>query len=138
MITARGGKNMSSDAVVIRSPQDVVALVNAGVGKGPSFWVLLIALGGILTDAYDLISFGIGVPQVASEFHLSPGEVATISASLSFGAIFGAWFGGYFIDKTLLILSIVPLIMLVSVLIINWDPVGRDIDAEDFSPERLA
>jgi hypothetical protein len=27
--------------------------------KGPSFWVLLIALGGILTDAYDLISFGI-------------------------------------------------------------------------------
>jgi len=93
------GKSMSSDAVEIRGPKDVVALVNAGVGKGPSFWVLLIALGGILTDAYDLISFGIGVPQVTSEFHLSPGQVATISASLSFGAIFGAWFGGYFIDK---------------------------------------
>jgi hypothetical protein len=40
--------------------------------------------------------------------------------------------------KTLLILSIVPLIMLVSVIIINWDPVGRDIDAEDFRPEKLA
>ena len=38
------------------------------------------------------------------------------------------------LGKTLLILSIVPLIMLVSVLIIEWDPVGKDIDAEDFSP----
>jgi len=90
---------MSSNAVVIRSPQDVIKLVNAGVGKGPSFWVLLIALGGILTDAYDLISFGIGVPQVTAEFHLSPAQIATISAALSFGAIFGAWCGGYFIDK---------------------------------------
>jgi MFS family permease len=90
---------MSGNAVVIRSPRDVIALVNAGVGKGPSFWVLLIALGGILTDAYDLISFGIGVPQVTAEFHLSPAQIATISAALSFGAIFGAWFGGYFIDK---------------------------------------
>src|ERR1700730_11717332 len=90
---------MASDAVVIRSAKDVVALVNAGVGKGPSFWVLLIALGGVLTDAYDLISFGIGVPQVTSEFDLSPRGVGTLSASLSFGAILGAWFGGYFIDK---------------------------------------
>ena len=90
---------MTNEAVVIRSARDVVALINAGVGKGPSFWILLIALGGVLTDAYDLISFGIGVPQVTSEFHLSPGEVGTLSASLSIGAIFGAWFGGYFIDK---------------------------------------
>ena len=90
---------MASDAVVIRSAKDVVALINSGVGKGPSFWILLIALGGVLTDAYDLISFGIGVPQVTREFHLTPAQVGALSASLSFGAIFGAWFGGYFIDK---------------------------------------
>jgi MFS transporter, putative metabolite transport protein len=38
------------------------------------------------------------------------------------------------LGRMLLILSIVPLIMLVSVLVIKWDPVGKDIDAEDFSP----
>ena len=90
---------MASDAVVIRNARDVVTLVNSGVGKGASVWILLIAMGGIFTDAYDLISFGIGVPQVTREFQLTPSQVGALSASLSFGAIFGAWFGGYFIDK---------------------------------------
>jgi putative MFS transporter len=90
---------MADDTVVIRNARDVVALVNSGVGKGPSFWIILIAMGGVFTDAYDLISFGIGVPQVTREFQLTPSQVGALSASLSFGAIFGAWFGGYFIDK---------------------------------------
>jgi MFS family permease len=90
---------VTNEPVVIRSAKDVVDLVNRGVGGGPSFWILLIALGGILTDAYDLISFGIAVPQITKEFHLSPTEVGTLAASLSIGAVFGALLGGYFVDK---------------------------------------
>jgi MFS family permease len=38
------------------------------------------------------------------------------------------------LGKMLLVLAIVPLIMLVSVIANDWDPVGKDVDAEDFGP----
>ena len=86
-------------SLVIRNAKDVIDIVNSGVGKGSSFWILVIALGGIFTDAYDLTSFGIGVPQIRQQFQLSPAQIGTISAAISFGAIFGALLGGYYVDK---------------------------------------
>lgn len=73
--------------------------MNSGIGRGSSIWILLIALGGIFTDAYDLTSFGIGVPQLREQMHLSPAAIGTVSAAISFGAVIGALIGGYYVDK---------------------------------------
>ena len=93
------GKVLSDQALTIRSPRDVIELVNSGIGRGSSVWILLITLGGIFTDAYDLTSFGIGVPQLRGQMHLSPAAIGTVSAAISLGAVVGALIGGYYVDK---------------------------------------
>ncbi|MGH7715370.1 MAG: MFS transporter, partial [Vulcanimicrobiaceae bacterium] len=90
---------MNDQTLTIRTPRDVIELVNSGIGRGSSIWILLIALGGIFTDAYDLTSFGIGVPQLRAQMHLSPAAIGTVSAAISVGAVIGALIGGYYVDK---------------------------------------
>src|SRR5579884_939922 len=85
--------------IVLRSRQDVVALVNRGVIGQTRFAIVLIAIGGTFIDAYDFTSLGIGAIQLRQQFHLSGGELGTITASMAIGALFGALFGGYYVDK---------------------------------------
>src|SRR5579875_1267231 len=81
--------------IVLRSRQDVVALVNRGVIGQTRFAIVLIAIGGTFIDAYDFTSLGIGAIQLRQQFHLSGGELGTITASMAIGALFG----GYYVDK---------------------------------------
>lgn len=54
--------------IVIRSPRDVVALVNDGIAKGGNEKAItLIALGGIFIDAYDFTSLAFGLKDIANQ-----------------------------------------------------------------------
>ena len=86
--------------IVLRSAQDVTALINSGqLQKGKSFAITLIALGGIFLDAYDFTSLAFGMPYIAKDFNLTPGMLAVVSASIMVGALVGSVVGGYFVDK---------------------------------------
>lgn len=85
--------------VVLRSRRDVIDLVNRGVIGQTRLAIVFIAIGGTFIDAYDFTSLGIGAIQLRQQFHLSPGELGMITASMAIGAIFGALLGGYYVDK---------------------------------------
>jgi MFS family permease len=86
--------------ISIRTAQDVSDLVNSGRGRrNHSRAVIMIALGGVFIDAYDFSSLSFGVTQLKSEFDLSPGMEAVVTASIMVGAMLGAIFGGYYTDK---------------------------------------
>ena len=56
---------MASATIQIRTPQDVVELVNSGRVKGGNAGaIVLIALGGIFIDAYDFTSLAFGVKDI--------------------------------------------------------------------------
>jgi MFS family permease len=86
--------------ITIRTPQDVVDLVNSGrVKGGNSFAIVLIALGGIFIDAYDFTSLAFGVKDIKAEFGLSSLMESVVTGSIMVGALLGALFGGYLVDK---------------------------------------
>ena len=91
---------MSSDAITIRTPQDVFELVNSGRVKGGNARaIILIALGGIFIDAYDFTSLAFGVKDIKAEFGLDAVMEAVVTGSIMVGAFVGALFGGYLVDR---------------------------------------
>jgi len=85
---------------VIRSAQDVAAIVNAGAAAGSNARIVIaIALGGVFLDAYDLTSLAYGIKDIARQFSLSPVQVGFVASAITFGAILGAFLGGYLTDK---------------------------------------
>ncbi|NUY04450.1 MFS transporter [Paraburkholderia youngii] len=89
-----------SRPAVIRSPQDVARIVNAGAAKGSNARIVIaIALGGVFLDAYDLTSLAYGIKDIAKQFALAPVQVGFVSSAITFGAILGALFGGYLTDR---------------------------------------
>ncbi|CAH2603896.1 MFS transporter [Rhodovastum atsumiense] len=74
---------------LIRCPQDVVDLVNTHPARHSGLLVTLIALGGILIDAYQAATIGFGNKYIAAEFGISPGFAATINASVLVAALIG-------------------------------------------------
>ncbi|MGP4017245.1 MFS transporter [Saccharopolyspora sp. 5N708] len=88
------------EPVLIRSARDVTELVNSGAARGShAKMIVLLALGGIFLDAYDLTSLAYGITDIKQQFGLSPAEAGAVTASISVGAIFGAWFGGLLVDR---------------------------------------
>lgn len=91
---------MDNSAVVLRSKQDVIDLVNSGRAISRRSWlIVLIALGGVFIDAYDFTSLGIGAVQLQTEFHLTAFQLGSLTASMGLGAFVGALYGGYYVDK---------------------------------------
>ncbi len=91
---------MASATIQIRTPQDVVELVNSGRVKGGNAGaIVLIALGGIFIDAYDFTSLAFGVKDITKEFGLGAFMESVVTASIMVGALLGALFGGYWVDK---------------------------------------
>jgi len=74
---------------VIRRPQDVVDIVNAHPATRSGLAVTLIALGGILIDAYQAAMIGFGNSFIATQFGISPGLAATVNASVLVSALIG-------------------------------------------------
>lgn len=85
--------------IVIRSERDVARFVSTQPTSKSAIFIVLVALGGIFVDAYDLTSLGIGVVQLRTQFHLTPFAVGSVTAMMAFGAVIGAMWGGYFTDK---------------------------------------
>ncbi len=93
------GVNEMREKLVIRSTEDVINYVNNNPVKKGGLLVILVALGGIFVDAYDMVSLGIGTGQLKEEFDLSPSELGFLTSILAVGAFLGGIIGGYFTDR---------------------------------------
>jgi MFS family permease len=80
---------MNTSTYRIRCPQDVVNLVNEHPAINTSIGIVLIALGGILIDAYQAAMIGFGNKYIAAQFGISQGLAATINASVLIAALIG-------------------------------------------------
>ncbi|KVD82010.1 MFS transporter [Burkholderia sp. ABCPW 14] len=84
----------------IRSASDVSRLINtSGARGGHARVIVLLALGGVFLDAYDLTTLSYGIQDVAREFNLTPALSGLVSASIMIGTILGSLIGGWFTDK---------------------------------------
>ncbi len=85
---------------IITSRRQLFELIHKGEIKVKlGLGTILLALGGLFTDAYDFGSIGIGVLQLTEALHLTPFLVGTMTASMAFGALVGALYGGRLADR---------------------------------------
>ncbi len=59
----------------------------------------MLSTGGTLLDGFVIFVLGVAMPLIIAEFHLTPGLVGLVGASLVFGAVFGAGLGGPMADR---------------------------------------
>ncbi|WP_129839817.1 MFS transporter [Streptomyces sp. RFCAC02] len=79
----------SSIPAVIRRPQDVVDLVNTHPARRGGAGIALIALGGVLIDAYQAAMIGFGNSYIADEYGISSGAAAAVNATVLVAALAG-------------------------------------------------
>ncbi|RUT24898.1 MFS transporter [Asaia sp. W19] len=85
---------------VIRSAEDIAALVNRGPsGKGHANIIVLLALGGVFLDAYDLTTLSYGIGDVQKHFGLTGSQTGMVAAAMSAGTIVGSITGGWLTDR---------------------------------------
>ncbi|MGW2026293.1 MFS transporter [Streptomyces decoyicus] len=90
----------ASGTVLIRTAADVSDLVNSGTARGRhAKMIVIIALGGIFLDAYDLSSLAYGLPDITKQFGLSSTAAGLVTASISVGSLVGALLGGWLVDR---------------------------------------
>lgn len=83
----------------IGRPQDVIDIVNKNSAVHANIGVILIALGGILIDAYQAAMVGFGNKYIAAQFGISPGLAATVNASVLVAALIGGLLSNYVINR---------------------------------------
>ncbi|MGI4857577.1 MAG: MFS transporter [Janthinobacterium lividum] len=84
----------------IRSASDVSRLINVSDNRNShARIVVLLALGGVFLDAYDLTTLSYGIQDVNREFHLSPSLSGLVTSSIMVGTILGSLVGGWLTDK---------------------------------------
>lgn len=92
--------SITENSAAITSPADVARLVNeAGASTRHARMIVLIALGGVFLDAYDLTSLAYGETDVAREFGLGPTGLGAVVSAISFGVLVGSFLGGLLTDK---------------------------------------
>ena len=83
----------------IKKPQDVVDIINEYAPSKTSLLITLIALGGIMIDAYQAAMIGFGNKYIASQFNISQGLAATVNASVLVAALIGGLVADSVINK---------------------------------------
>jgi MFS family permease len=84
----------------IRSASDVSRLINASTARASHARVIvLLALGGVFLDAYDLTTLSYGIQDVVREFNLTPALTGIVTSSIMIGTILGSLVGGWFTDR---------------------------------------
>ncbi|MGJ8525931.1 Major myo-inositol transporter IolT [Halomonadaceae bacterium LMG 33818] len=84
----------------IRSVSDVTRLINThGNSNRYARMIVLLALGGVFLDAYDLTTLSYGIDDVVKEFALSPVLTGIVTSSITIGTILGNIVGGWMTDK---------------------------------------
>ena len=90
----------SADRPVIRSADDIAALINRGpTGTGHANIIVLLALGGVFLDAYDLTTLSYGIGDVQKHFGLTGSQTGMVAAAMSAGTIIGSLMGGWLTDR---------------------------------------
>src|SRR5476651_1131560 len=83
----------------IGSASDVSRLINTSVSKNNHARVIvLLALGGVFLDAYDLTTLSYGIDDVVREFGLTPTLTGLVTSSIMIGTILGNLVGGWLTD----------------------------------------
>lgn len=90
---------MGRKQIVIRSKDDIIQFVDENPTQTKTFLLILIALGGIFLEAYDLTILGTATDQLTNEFKLSPVELSIIMTIMPFGGMLGALIGGLYTDR---------------------------------------
>jgi MFS family permease len=75
--------------LTIRNQQDVVDIINDHAPAAVPLPITLIALGGIMIDAYQAAMIGFGNKYIAAQFGISQGLAATVNASVLVSALIG-------------------------------------------------
>jgi putative MFS transporter len=78
--------------------QRLTSLLDESPLRPSQRWLWVLSTGGTLLDGFVIFVLGVAMPLIIAEFHLTPGVVGLIGASLVFGAVFGAGFGGPLAD----------------------------------------
>ncbi|WP_173402511.1 MFS transporter [Kozakia baliensis] len=90
----------SPERPVIRSADDISAIVNRGpAGKGHANVIVLLALGGVFLDAYDLTTLSYGIGDVQKHFGLTTTQTGLVAAAMNAGTVAGSIFGGWLTDR---------------------------------------
>lgn len=90
----------SPASTLIRSASDVSRLINAGASHASHARVIvLLALGGVFLDAYDLTTLSYGIQDVTREFGLTPTLTGLVTSAIVIGTILGSVAGGWLTDK---------------------------------------
>ncbi len=93
-IGAKSGK-----LVEITTSERLTLLLDESPLRRIQGWLWVLSTGGTLLDGFVIFVLGIAMPLVIAEFHLTPGLVGLIGASLVLGAVFGAGIGGPMADR---------------------------------------
>ncbi|CAI2534255.1 Inner membrane metabolite transport protein ygcS [Serratia ficaria] len=84
----------------IGSASDVARLINQRSEKNThARMIVLLALGGVFLDAYDLTTLSYGIDDVVREFSLSPLLTGVVTSSIMVGTILGNLVGGWLTDR---------------------------------------
>jgi MFS transporter, putative metabolite transport protein len=82
----------------IALPQRLTLLLDESSLNRIQRWLWALSTGGTLLDGYAIFVLGVAMPVIIAEFHIQPGVVGLIGASLVFGAVIGAGVGGPMAD----------------------------------------
>jgi MFS transporter, putative metabolite transport protein len=82
----------------IALPQRLTLLLDNSSLNGMQRWLWVLSTGGTLLDGYAIFVLGVAMPIIIAYFHIQPGVVGLIGASLVFGAVIGAGVGGPMAD----------------------------------------
>lgn len=117
----------------------IAALVAIGVGFGRIPTAIAVALIALFIFGHSFGPGSQGMTMAALSFPTSIRGTGTgwTQAVLRAGSILGFYFFPLLrqrlpLGTTLLALTVVPLIGLLACLLIQWEPIGKDVDAEDF------
>ncbi|QDY43740.1 MFS transporter [Candidatus Pantoea soli] len=84
----------------VRSVGDVARLINTRSSRNNhARMIVLLALGGVFLDAYDLTTLSWGIDDVVREFQLTPFITGLVTSSIMVGTIVGNLIGGWLTDK---------------------------------------
>jgi MFS family permease len=82
----------------IALPQRLTLLLDESPLNKIQRWLWILSTGGTLLDGYAIFLLGVAMPIIIAQFHIQPGVVGLIGASLVFGAVIGAGVGGPMAD----------------------------------------
>jgi putative MFS transporter len=82
----------------IALPQRLTLLLDESSLNRIQRWLWVLSTGGTLLDGFAIFVLGVAMPIIIAHFHIPPGVVGLIGASLVFGAVIGAGVGGPMAD----------------------------------------